>query len=86
MQFAKLQSESLPFQSVKIFIKNYLLCSFSESVWQENDQIETIFFIARPEYSFLSSTTVKEIAFNGGDISEFIPAPIVERVENKLNK
>lgn len=51
-----------------------------------NDQIETIFFIARPEYSFLSSTTVKEIAFNGGDISEFIPAPIVERVENKLHK
>ncbi len=49
-----------------------------------NEDIETVFFIARPKYSFLSSSVVKEIALNDGDISEFVPKQIVEVVENKL--
>ena len=47
-------------------------------------EIETMFFIAKPEYSFLSSSTVKEIALNDGDISPFIPSVIVRRVEDAL--
>lgn len=49
-----------------------------------NEDIETIFFIARPKYSFLSSSVVKEIALNNGDISSFVPKQIVEIVEDKL--
>lgn len=49
-----------------------------------NEDIETIFFIARPKYSFLSSSVVKEIALNNGDISTFVPKQIVEIVEEKL--
>ena len=50
-----------------------------------NDEIETVFLIAKPEYSFLSSTTVKEIAANGGEISKFIPHSIMDEVKKKLN-
>ena len=49
-----------------------------------NEDIETLFFIARPKYSFLSSSVVKEIALNGGDIREFVPLEVVETVEKKL--
>ncbi len=49
-----------------------------------NPNIETFFLIARPEYTFLSSSTVKEIAMNDGDISEFVPAPILKQVEERL--
>ena len=35
--------------------------------------IETIFLISRPKYSALSSTVVRDIKRNGGDISNFIP-------------
>ena len=49
-----------------------------------NEDIETLFFIARPKYSFLSSSVVKEIALNGGDIREFVPLEVVEIVEKKL--
>ncbi|MEG0077821.1 pantetheine-phosphate adenylyltransferase [Anaerorhabdus sp.] len=51
-----------------------------------NENIETFFFVARPEYSFLSSSVAKEIAINGGDISKFIPEAIKDRVNNELKK
>ena len=40
------------------------------------DQIETVFFISRPEYSHISSTIVREIIKGGGDSSSFIPSVI----------
>ncbi|MEA4873784.1 pantetheine-phosphate adenylyltransferase [Anaerorhabdus sp.] len=51
-----------------------------------NDEIESIFFVARPEYSFLSSSVAKEIAVNGGDISKFIPSEISDFVLQELRK
>ncbi len=48
-----------------------------------NNKLETVFLIAKPEFSFLSSSVVKEIAMNGGDISEFVPEEIAVRVMNK---
>lgn len=47
-------------------------------------KIETVFLIARPEYSFLSSSAVKEIAENGGDITKLMPAEIVNEVKERM--
>lgn len=49
-----------------------------------NPNIETFFLIARPEYTFLSSSTVKEIAINGGAIDDFVPKEILKTVEDRL--
>ena len=38
-----------------------------------NNKIETIFIMSSHEYSFLSSSSVKEIAKFGGDVTEFVP-------------
>ena len=38
--------------------------------------IESIYVIASPQYSFLSSTGVKEMATFGGDVSDLVPAPV----------
>lgn len=35
--------------------------------------IKTVFLITKPEYNFISSSTVKEILVNKGDISKFVP-------------
>ena len=40
-------------------------------------ELETIFLMTKPEYSFISSSTVKEIARLGGDVSQFLP-PLVD--------
>ena len=37
---------------------------------------ETVFLMARSEHSTISSTTVKEVAALGGDISRFVPARV----------
>ena len=50
-----------------------------------DDSIETVFFVARPRFSFLSSSVSKEIALNNGDLSKFIPEAIIEEVEQELN-
>lgn len=49
-----------------------------------NPNVETFFLIARPEYTFISSSTVKEIAINDGDISDFVPKEILSTVEKRL--
>jgi pantetheine-phosphate adenylyltransferase len=41
-----------------------------------NKEIETIFIITSPEYSHISSTLVREVAKNNGDISKFVPKGI----------
>jgi len=47
---------------------------------------ETLFLIAKPQYSFLSSSVVKEIAMNRGDILNLVPTQIISRVNRKLNR
>ncbi len=45
-----------------------------------NQNVETLLLIARPEYSFLSSSMVKEIAMNGGDVSGLLPDVLVAEI------
>jgi pantetheine-phosphate adenylyltransferase len=41
-----------------------------------DSSIETIFMMPKDKYTFLSSRMVKEVSRLGGDIKEFVPAPI----------
>lgn len=51
-----------------------------------NDEIETVFIMSSHEYSFLSSSSVKEIARFGGDYSSFVPEVVRLAVEKKMKK
>lgn len=48
--------------------------------------IETVFLTTRLEYSYLSSTIVKEVAAFGGDISQFVPEIVKKRVREKIRE
>ncbi len=41
-------------------------------------EIETVFLLTSPEYSFITSTIVREIFKNNGNISRFVPKEILE--------
>jgi pantetheine-phosphate adenylyltransferase len=43
-------------------------------------EIETIYLMASPEYSFLSSRGVREIASFGGSVSDYVPEPVARRL------
>lgn len=40
--------------------------------------IKTVFLTTKPKYNFISSSTIKEILNNGGDISKFVPECVFE--------
>ncbi|MEA2307131.1 MAG: pantetheine-phosphate adenylyltransferase [Solirubrobacteraceae bacterium] len=46
--------------------------------------IDTLYLMASPKYSFLSSSGVKELATFGGDIDEYVPAAVVPRLKEEL--
>nr|WP_288625363.1 pantetheine-phosphate adenylyltransferase [uncultured Roseburia sp.] len=51
----------------------------------ENPEVETIFLTTSLQYSYLSSTIVKEFASYGGDISKFVPARFIDRIYDKYH-
>jgi pantetheine-phosphate adenylyltransferase len=48
--------------------------------------IESIYMMAAPQYSFLSSSGVKEVAMFGGDLRGLVPDPVAERLQEALAK
>jgi pantetheine-phosphate adenylyltransferase len=46
--------------------------------------VETVFVPTSPEYSFLASSLVKEVATFGGDVSSLVPASVLERLTARL--
>ena len=48
--------------------------------------IETVFVPTSPEYSFLASSLVKEVATFGGDVSSLVPPRVLERLTARLEE
>jgi pantetheine-phosphate adenylyltransferase len=48
--------------------------------------IESMYVIASPHYSFLSSTGVKEMATFGGDVSDLVPTPVAAAMADRLGE
>jgi pantetheine-phosphate adenylyltransferase len=41
-----------------------------------DNEIKTVFLTTKPKYNFISSSTIREIFLNNGDISKFVPEPV----------
>ena len=46
--------------------------------------VESVFVMASPQYSFLSSSGIKELATFGGDISDLVPDEVAEALKERL--
>ncbi len=51
-----------------------------------NEKCETLFMMPSPEYSYVSSRLIKEIARCGGDISPFVPPVVAAAIAQKYGK
>lgn len=49
-----------------------------------NPELETIFLTTNSQYMYLSSSMVKQVASFGGDISDFVPACLYDKIYNRL--
>ena len=52
---------------------------------QLNNTIETVFLMPSEQYSFLSSSLVKEVASFGGDVSHLVPKSVAEALARRLS-
>jgi pantetheine-phosphate adenylyltransferase len=48
--------------------------------------VESVYLMASPQYSFLSSSGVKELAIFGGDVSDLVPEPVAQRLKEALGR
>lgn len=48
------------------------------------DDIESVYLMSGAQYSFLSSSGVKELATFGGNIDDLVPAPVAARLKEEL--
>ncbi|MEO6594052.1 MAG: pantetheine-phosphate adenylyltransferase [Planctomycetota bacterium] len=46
--------------------------------------IETVFVMPSVQYSYVSSSLIREIVRNGGDVSSFLPPPVERRLRERL--
>lgn len=51
-----------------------------------DNTIETVFLMPNEEYSFITSTIVKEAASYGGDVSSLVPAVVVAKLKKRFGR
>jgi pantetheine-phosphate adenylyltransferase len=51
---------------------------------RQDPDIESVYLMASPEYSFLSSSGVKELATFGAAIADLVPEPVARRLQERL--
>ena len=81
------QQESAPFivRGLRAFTDFEYELQMAQTNHILNDKIDTVFLTSNLEYSYLSSSTVKEVASFGGDISKFVPEYVIDRIYKKYN-
>jgi pantetheine-phosphate adenylyltransferase len=50
------------------------------------DSVETMIVFTRPEYSFVASTMVKEVAHHGGDLTGLVPANVIQALKKRIKE
>lgn len=68
-------------RAVTDFEHEFSMALTNRSLWPEFD---TVFLMTRVDYMYLSSSVVRQVAELGGDISQFVPATIEQRLKAKF--
>lgn len=85
VDFARSQGASMVvrgLRAVSDFEYEFQMALMNRELWPE---LETIFLAPDAERSFLSSSLVREIASLGGDVSQFVAAPVLLALREKFS-
>jgi pantetheine-phosphate adenylyltransferase len=91
MQFSNLVVEFARQQGARSIVKGLRAISDFEYEFEmqqlnrlQGPDIDTLYLIASPQYSFLSSSGIKELAMFGGTIEELVPQAVAARLKEEL--
>lgn len=90
--FEGLLTDYIKRKNIKIVIRGLRAVSDLEYEFQYaaanrtlDPEIETIFFMPKLRYSYLSSSVVREIARFGGDVSKMVPPFVEKKIKEKIS-
>ena len=86
VDFARRSGASVVIRGLRAITDFEYELQMAQTNYKMEPEIETIFLTTSLDYSYLSSTTVKEVAAFGGDISQFVPETIERRIQEKIMK
>ncbi len=85
IEFAKQQKANIIVRGLRAITDFEYELQIAQTNHKLDASVDTVFFTTSVEYSYLSSSVVKEIASFGGDISGFVPGCVVPKVYDKYN-
>lgn len=85
VEFAKKMDAGVVIRGLRAITDFEYELQMSQTNHKLGPDVETIFLTTNIEYSYLSSTTVKEIAAFGGDVTQFVPEAVKTELERKMN-
>lgn len=84
MQFVREQDAAIVIRGLRAvsdFEYEFQLAGMNRKLFPE---VETLFLTPAEQYMFISASLVREIATLGGDVSQFVPPLIEERLKRKM--
>jgi pantetheine-phosphate adenylyltransferase len=91
--FSNLVVEFAREQGAKVIVKGLRAISDFEYEFEMHQlnrlqapDIDTLYLMASPQYSFLSSSGIKELAMFGGTIEELVPERVAKRLKEELGR
>jgi pantetheine-phosphate adenylyltransferase len=85
VQFAKAKNATVLVRGLRALTDFEKECAMAQMNRKLLPGIETVFLTAHIEHQFLSSTLVKEVALHGLPLTDFVPAPVADYVERRVN-
>ena len=85
VDFAEQESASVIVRGLRAFSDFEYEFQMALTNRQMKPVIETLFLMPKQDYSYVSSSNVREIAKMGGNIDEFVPAPILKALQGRYS-
>ncbi len=70
-------------RAVTDFESEFSMALMNRSLWEEFD---TVYLMTSAEYMYLRSSTVKQVAEHGGDVSRFVPPGVERRLRERFGQ
>ena len=70
-------------RAVSDFEYEFAMANMNKSL---KDSIETMIVFTNPEYSFVASRMVKEVASHGGDLTKLVPKNVIQALKARIKK
>jgi len=86
VDYAREKNASVIFRGLRVVTDFEYELQLAQTNHKLNPDVDTVFLTTSVQYSYLSSSTVREIASYGGNVEQFVPTCVVQAIQDKFKK